>query len=301
MSRTISACNVEVSPSEVDAGGDLNLKVSCVSAGVLPTRTLLIKDEDDALVTSVDLDEGSETRELRVKAPIRPGAHTWRGVYSAAAKADASDEETAPFSFTVKPHSTRVVVWDTPSAIECGEKFSIKVGVKCSCECRPNGWVIEVRDHDKKALATALPGDDPWPGTDALYYTEAALTAPETEGLYAWEARISATGLAIAHTECVAGFGLRVVPAAECRLTVIAVDMESQTPVEGAKVVVHPYRARTDERGLAEVKIAKGKFRLFVSGQNYLPFRSDGEATSDLTIRAELALDVGLSDADVWS
>ena len=32
---------------------------------------------------------------------------------------------------------------------------------------------------------------------------------------------------------------------------------------------------------------------------NYFPFRSDGEVKTDVTI--ELALDLGLSDADVWS
>ena len=305
MSRKISACNVEVSPSEVYAGADLTLKISR-SPGDLPKKTLLIQDEDGALVTSVDLAqldaETSEMCELVVKAPVRPGTHTWLGVWPEDPPPRISHEETAaPFSFTVKPHSTRVVVWDTPSAIECGEKFTIKLGVKCSCECRPAGWAIEVGDHDKRTLATASPNDGPWPGTDALYYTEVELTAPDTEGLYAWEAKMAATDRDVPHTEGTAGFGVRVVPAAECRLTVVAVDMESQASVTGAKVVVHPYRTRTDERGVAELRIPKGKFTLFVSGRNYLPFRSDGETTTDVTVRAELALDVPPSDADVWS
>ena len=39
----------------------------------------------------------------------------------------------------IQPHGTRVVVWDVPATIECGETFSVKVGVKCSSECRPDG------------------------------------------------------------------------------------------------------------------------------------------------------------------
>ena len=204
-------------------------------------------------------------------------------------------------SSTVEPHSTRVVVWDAPSAVECGEKFSIKLGVKCSSECRPDAWALEVRDHDGKELARATPSDGPWPGTAALYYAEVDLTAPDTEGLFAWEAKAPAAGLDIPHAESVANFGVRVVPMPECLLTVEAIDLKSQAPVKGAKVVVHPYRAFTDERGVAEVRVPKGEYRLFVSGKNYFPFRSDGEAKTDMTIRAELAWDLGLSDADVWS
>lgn len=131
--------------------------------------------------------------------------------------------------------------------------------------------------------------------------TEVDLSAPDTEGLYAWEAKAQAGGLDIPHAECIASFGVRVVPTPECLLTVVAIDVESQTPVKGAKVVVHPYKAFTDERGVAEVRVPKGEYRLFVSGRNYFPFRSDGEVKTDVTIRAELALDPGLSDADVWS
>ena len=308
MTRKISACSVEVSPSDVDAGADMTLKgkVSCSPAEDLQGKTLLIKDQDGALAESIELTEfdgeTNETSEFVVKAPVRPGAYTWLAVCPAHAKAGISHEETsAPFSFTVKPHSTRVVVWDAPSAIECGEKFSVKLGVKCSSECRPDGWAVEVRDHDGKKQATATLSDDPWPGTAALYYTEVDLSAPDTGGLYAWEAKAPAASLDIPHAECIASFGVRVVPTPECLLTVVAIDVESQTPVKGAKVVVHPYKAFTDERGVAEVRVPKGEYRLFVSGRNYFPFRSDGEVKTDVTIRAELALNLGLSDADVWS
>ncbi len=306
--RVAVACSVEASPSEVDAGADLTLKgkVTCSPAGDLRGTTLLIMDQDGALAESIELTEfdgeTNETSEVVVKAPVRPGAYTWLAVCPAHAKAGISHEETsAPFSFTVKPHSTRVVVWDGPSAIECGEKFSVKLGVKCSSECRPDGWAVEVRDHDGKKQATATLSNDPWPGTAGLYYTEVDLSAPDTEGLYAWEAKAPAAGLDIPHAECIASFGVRVVPTPECLLTVVAIDVESQTPVKGAKVVVHPYKAFTDERGVAEVRVPKGEYRLFVSGKKYFPFRSDGDMKADVTIRAELALDLELSDADVWS
>jgi len=307
MTRRISACSVEVSPREVDAGADMTLngKVSCSPAADLRGSKLLIKDQDGAVAASIELTEfdgeTNETREFVMKAPLRPGAYTWLAVCAADAEAGISHEDTAaPFSFTVEPHSTRVVVWDTPSAVQGGEKFSIKLGVKCSSECRPDGWVLEVRDHDRNKLATATLSGDPRPGTTALYHAEVDLQAPDTEGLYAWEAKVPAAGLDIPHTECIVSFGVRVVRAPECLLTVVAVDMDRQTPVRGATVVVHPYRTSTDERGVAAVRVPKGAYRLFVSGRKYLPFRSDGEAEADVTIKAELALDRGLSEAEIW-
>jgi hypothetical protein len=308
MTCKISMCSVEASPSEVDAGADLILKgkVLCSPAGDLRGTTLLIMDQDGALAESVELSEfdgeTNETGEFVVKAPLRPGAYTWLAVCPACATEGISREETsAPFSFTAKPHSTRVVVWDVPSTIECGEKFSVKLGVKCSSECRPDGWTVEIRDHDGKKLATPTLSGEPWPSTAALYYAEVDLSAPDTEGLYAWEAKAPVDGLDIPHTECIAPFSVRVVPTPECLLTVVAIDFESQVPVEGAKVVVHPYKAFTDERGVAKVRVPEGEFRLFVSGKKYFPFRRDCDIKTDVTITAELALDLELSDADVWS
>ena len=202
---------------------------------------------------------------------------------------------------SVEPHSISVVVWDTPSAIESGKSFRIKFGVKCDRECRPDGWVLEVRDHDGKKLASATLSDEPWPDTTALYYTEVELAAPDKEGLYAWEARAPAADLDIPHIDGLASFSVRVVATPDCILTVEAIDMESQAPVEGARVVVHPYRAFTDEHGLAQVRVPKGEYRLFVSGKNYFPFRCDSEVKTDMTIRAELTLDREFSDADLYS
>ena len=200
-----------------------------------------------------------------------------------------------------KPHDTRVVVWDTPATIERGKPFAVRLGVACSSRCALAGWRVEVRDHEGERRATATLGDDPWPGTDALHHAEVALVAPDVEGLHTWEAAALTDGLEVVHTGGRARFGVRVVSAPACRLTVVAVDAESGKPVEGARVVAHPYRAVTDERGMAELRVPAGEYRLFVSGKGSVPFRFDGEVTADKTIRAELAQDVELSDADIWS
>ena len=201
----------------------------------------------------------------------------------------------------VEPHETRLVVWDTPPAIERGKRFAVRLGVACSARCPAGGWAVEVRSHDGERRATATLGDEPWPGTDALYHAEVALTAPDAEGLYTWEAEALTDGADVAHAGGSARFRVRVVSPPACLLTVVAVDAESGTPVAGARVAAHPYRAVTDARGVAEMRVPAGEYRLFVSGRRYRPFRFDGTVQADTTIRAELAHDVELSDEHLWS
>lgn len=55
-----------------------------------------------------------------------------------------------------------------------------------------------------------------------------------------------------------------------------------EEPVEGAKVVVHLYEAFTDEHRMAELRLPKDEYRLFVSGRKCFPFRSDGEMAKKL-------------------
>ena len=84
-------------------------------------------------------------------------------------------------------------------------------------------------------------------------------------------------------------------------MKVIAVDARSKRPIPGARVVVHPYRTLTNLDGIAEIRLPKGAYRLFVTGRDRFPFRSDGEIAGDVTIQAELDEDLGPSDAELWS
>lgn len=202
----------------------------------------------------------------------------------------------------MEPHAIRIVVWDVPTATECGAPLRFKVGVKCAAECRVTDWRVAIRDAEGRSVASVAVGDTPWPGTSALFYAEVELSAPQAEGLHAWEAAVAEVAdAAAAHAAASTRFQVRAVPAPECRVKVVAVDAESRIPVRGARVVVHPYRAVTDAAGVAEIRVPKGAYRLFVSGRDYFPFRSDGEVSADVTIEAALHADRGPSDAELWS
>jgi len=198
-----------------------------------------------------------------------------------------------------KPHATSVVAWDLPSAIVVGERFRMKVGIKCAHDCDLTHSDFAVVDHQGAHVATGtLPGDL-WPGTTGLHVAEVELEAPGADGLYTWSVTGPSTvlgagpgsGVEVPHDEGSVSFGVRVVSHAEYVVTVETVDKVNQTPLGGARVVMHPYRAVTDERGRVELRVAKGAYTLFVSQSRYLTFGLPVEVGADMSARAELDLE----------
>jgi hypothetical protein len=84
---------------------------------------------------------------------------------------------------------------------------------------------------------------------------------------------------------------VRVVSAPDCEVTVRALDREKRTPIKGARVVMHPYRAVTDENGVAKVRVARGQYDILVSGSRYMPASTSVEVTADIITSAELDAD----------
>jgi hypothetical protein len=58
-----------------------------------------------------------------------------------------------------------------------------------------------------------------------------------------------------------------------------------------APVKAGAYKAVTDERGIAQMRVAKGEYRLFVSETKYLTFGVPVEVTAGMTARAELDME----------
>lgn len=300
--------NSSFEPVEIDAGGPLEIMgtIACVPPCDLRGSMVAITDQDGSVVGEaeiVDFDgEVNTTREVVVKAPLQAGTHEWKAVLPAHTSGGVDyDEASTALSIIVKAHQVSVVVWDVPSAISSGETFRFKVGVKCTSECRPTGWTFEVNDGLGNQVAAGVPGDEPWPGTAALFYAEVEAKAPVAEGLHDWTVSAPGPNSDIPHEQHKTRFGVRAVRQPQCVITVEAIDGESQLPIKGAKVVVHPYRVVTDESGRAQVRVPKGAYRIFVSGAQHIPYRAEYEVQDDLSVRAELVVDRAPTDADLWS
>jgi hypothetical protein len=189
-------------------------------------------------------------------------------------------------------HAVSLVAWDIPSAIVIGENFRMKVGIKCAAECDLANAEFGVFDQDGTPVAKGTLPAECWPGTTGLHVAEIELQAPATEGLYTWTVRGPSTRASgdeeVAHAEESINFGVRFVDRPEFLVTVQTVDGSDQSPLSGARVVMHPYRAVTDEHGIAQVRVAKGAYKLFVSQTRYVTFGLPVEVEADMTARAEL-------------
>lgn len=291
---------VEPSPSEVDAGADIALKaeVSCPEPCDLRGSIVRIVRQDAAVAKEVELTEFdgtvNETDEFVVEAPIEPGEYMWTAVFPAQEKEGISHEESSTwFSFIVKPHRTSIAVWDVPSPIAFSDKFKIKVGVKCAAECSLTGKQIEVYNEKGEKVASGTLGETPLPQTSALYWAKVELEAPGVERYYRWTVKFSKPDLELPHEEASYNFGFTTARPPEHVVTVEVIDKNTKTPIKNALVTLHscgtPYRNRTDDGGVAKLKVPKGEYQLYASkGDEHETFQTTVEITDDATIKAEL-------------
>jgi hypothetical protein len=186
------------------------------------------------------------------------------------------------------PHATSVNVWGVPSAIAAGERFRFKVGIKCSAGCKLTGRPLSVFDDEGEQVGAASLRDDIWPGTTALYFAEVDAHAPLRTGDQEWSVETPGSDSDVPHAAGAFTFAVKVVSPPDHEVTVEAFDADTQAPIAGAHVLLHPYRALTDERGVAKVRVAKGKYKVFVSGFRYIAYEGFLDVAGDVATRAEL-------------
>jgi hypothetical protein len=291
-------CAVEVSAREVDAGAELTLRafISCPHGCDLTGQRVSIRNPDGAELASGELTafDGAAyvMSALVLRAPLEAGEHICRAVLSAQEKDGVAHEESSTaFSFVTKAHATHVNVWGLPSAIAAGERFGFKVGIKCSAGCQLTDRALRIFDHDGVQVGSASLFDDIWPGTASLYFAEVEAQAPLKPGDHAWEVHTPASEQGVPHGAGSRTFTVKVVTPPDFEVTVAAVDGATQTPINGAHVLLHPYRTSTNETGIAKVKVARGRYKLFVSGFNYIPYAGNIDVAGDVTVRVELAVE----------
>jgi hypothetical protein len=284
-------------PAEVNAGSSVALqsRVSCASRCDLRGKVVRIIAQDAVVVQEIYLTQFygiNETDVIIVKAPTEPGEYTWTALFPAQEKGGVVHQESsAPFSFVVMPHhATSLAVWDVPSAIPAGERFTMKVGVKCSADCELADKQIEIYDHEGGRVATKKLGDAPWAGTGTLYWTEVQLESPGTEGYYRWTAKFPEPDLELPHGEASHTFGFTTVGPPEHVVTVEVTHKDTKAPIKNADVLLHPYRGRTDESGMATLVVPKGEYELYVSKNKFETFQTTVKAASDVAVKAELLL-----------
>ena len=277
----------EPAPAEVAAGSELMLKIklTCAADCDLHNLPLTIKGPDDAAPTAGHINDSGE---VTLSIPPRVGPQSFTLAFG---PHETDDIRHAPcaLSLTVNsiPHGTSLAVWDIPSPIVKGERFTIKVGAKSAANAELKGLEIAVSDSSDKVAARGRLRDTLWPGTSALYWDEVALTAPTAEGLSKWSVRFAAEDLALPHDGTAAEFSAMVARPPEHRLTVKVVEQKSKAPITDVQIRLGPFRGTTDPAGIAEVMMPKGTYDLHVWKTAYEAPAHSIEIRGDLSIEVE--------------
>jgi uncharacterized membrane protein len=245
--------------------------------------------EKEAELATID-GTANETDELTVKVPTKPETYKWVAVLAKQETAGIIHEgDSPPFSFVVKPHTTSIAIWDVPSPVVFGTRFTIKAGVSCSAHCNLAGKEVEIHDHEGARTATGILGDVQWPKTRALYWAEVELGAPRTDGHYTWKVKFPKPEMALPHEEAASTFAFMTAGPPEHAVTVEVIDKDMKTPIKNAIVVLNAYKGYTDENGVARVSVPKGEYKVDIAASGKRYFQTTVKVVSDTSVKAELS------------
>ncbi len=280
---------------EVDAASEatLQVKVSCPEQCDLQGGRVRISDEDGDTVKEVALapfdGEANVTDRFAVTMPVEPGPHTWTALFLPAEGEQARHEQgSVTFGFAVRAHRISISVWDVPSPVAKGERFTAKIGAKCSAGCSLARHPFVIEDGNGDQVATGMLGETVLAGTAGTYWTEQQLVAPSEEGLCKWSASLVPSGLELPHDVSPKPFAFYATQPPEHTVTVQVVDASSKKPLEHASIFIDRRRASTDAHGMARVEASTGSHTLYVTLEQYEPFQMTVEVAGDVTVEAGL-------------
>jgi hypothetical protein len=178
-----------------------------------------------------------------------------------------------------------LAVWDIPATVVAGENFSIKAGASL-----PGGGLrgrrIEVRDAGGTVIAAAELGATPWPGTDALVWSELAVPAPAQHGVASLSVRLDGVDAAQSSSR----FNVMVTPPPAHTVTIHVIIPETGKPLAGAEIRLGAYRAVTDADGEAKMRVAAGGYDLRVWKVGFDAPATHMEVGSDAIVRLEAVI-----------
>lgn len=280
-------------PPELPAGADvvLQVRVSGAACDLSGGRVEVMAGE--GTVTTAELiafrDNVNETAPFMVTAPVGVGPFDWT-IRFPPQEIDGIryGETVVAVSSQTRPHRTSLAVWAVPSPVQIASRFFIAVGAKSSGACALGGARIEVRDDAGAVVGEGILGEEPWPGSNALYWTELVLAGCPREGLQRWSVALAATDVELPHLGCSAEFRFTAVKAPQHRVAVTVTESDVATPVENSEVALGPYRGATDKSGMAHVEVSGGTYDLAVWKSGFKPASRTVEIAADVDVRFEL-------------
>jgi hypothetical protein len=188
----------------------------------------------------------------------------------------------------IRPHKTSLAVWDLRAPLITSSSSHIKVGVKCSAGCAIGGREIEIMNESGAPVSTARLGTEPWPGTTALYWTDARFTVPAGAGVYSWSVRFHAGESEPMHEEARAPLRLITVRPPEHWVTIEVCAKDTRAPLPDVQVRIGVFKGSTNRRGVARVAVPKGEYELNLWKAEYETLSAPLRIRDDALVRLEL-------------
>lgn len=290
---------------EAAVGGEVLLRVVAVcSEGCNLAGGRVLVDDGGSRSRAVDLTSGEagtdwRTAPISIRAPALPGLRDVAVTFQEA-PGGVHPATTLTVQVTGRPHATRMTVWDVTSPAVAGEAVTLTIGARSSAGESLAGLPFEIHGQDGKVVRAGQLGETPLPGTDALYWTETSLSAPEALGAVEYGVRSTGAPAPSAHDPGSTAFSVIVVSSPEHAVTVTLTDDATGAPIAKAHARLGPHRATTDQAGVARFAVGTGSYELTVWHARFETAASiiDVSSAMSLAIKAVAALE----DADdgVW-
>jgi hypothetical protein len=280
-------------PSEIPVGAGVVLQVRVLGAArdLRGGRIEVVTGEE--VIATAELtacrDGFNETAAFAITAPFRVGAFSWT-IRFPPQEIDgiAYAESALPISSQTRPHRTSLAVWAVPSPVRMTDGFTITLGAMSSGGCGLGGANVEIRDETGAPVGKGILGDMPWPGSDALCWTEVALAGPSREGLHCWSVVFAATDVELPHLGSSAEFGFTVVKRPQHSVAVTVTESDVAIPVKETQIALGPYRTATDKSGMAHIEVSTGTYDLAVWKSGFGAASKTIEIAADMSVQFEL-------------
>ncbi|MDR0514316.1 MAG: carboxypeptidase-like regulatory domain-containing protein [Coriobacteriaceae bacterium] len=216
------------------------------------------------------------------------GAISGQGSMDAQAERPSHARVSHTLGFEYSPHRVSLAAWDIPMPVlATGPQgvVTLSIGAKCNKGCLLSGHRIRVWDAQGNEVASAVLGEETQEGTDALYKVPLAIPIPESEGPYPYTLGFNGDQ---DHPESRGSLAFFVAGKAEHMLTIGVLDAQTNKPVAGALVALHPHTGHTDAEGQAAIAASKGQACLRIKAEGYEPYQATLLVAADASLNVEL-------------
>jgi hypothetical protein len=281
--ETDSGCDLSGSPFRIT-----NESGAIVCSGELPPIVHITPESDayDPRHGPVDMRDAAE---ITVTAPARIGTFAWTFTLPERVIEDIRHAEAwLLLRFTTKEHATSLAIWDNPTPVTIGSRFSFKVGAKCTAGCSLMGETVEILNADGEVVAQVVLSEASWQGTKGLHWATVEASVSAAVGHSCWSVRMATPERGLPHGKSSpATFSFVTMNPPEHHVAIEIVEQATGAPVPDAQVRLGPCRAATDKAGSARFQVPAGEFRVTIWKKNHEAPERILRVDRDLALRIE--------------